>query len=300
LQNKKIMKEVKDVLKTAAKDILSEDTLNELQNIFNEAVAEKVKLHVEKALLEQDDDYSNKLEKLVAALDVDHTEKLTKVYEAVVADHAAKLHNVINKYEADYNGDAKNFKQNLVENISNYLELYIDEAIPAAAINEAVKNKKSNQILEQIKNVLSVNEASVNNSIREAIIDGKNQIDEANKKLEAVLSENKELKSKMEKLEVNKLVAEKTKDMNPEVVEKIFKLLNGKDPKFVKENFDYTVKMFEKTENERLETLASEAVNDSQAVEVDRPVIEESAKPTANENEVDASAAFYLKELSKY
>jgi len=300
LQNKKIMKEVKDVLKTAAKDILSEDTLNELQNIFNEAVAEKVKLHVEKALLEQDDDYSNKLEKLVAALDVDHTEKLTKVYEAVVADHAAKLHNVINKYEADYNGDAKNFKQNLVENISNYLELYIDEAIPAAAINEAVKNKKSNQILEQIKNVLSVNEASVNNSIREAIIDGKNQIDEANKKLEAVLSENKELKSKMEKLEVNKLVAEKTKDMNPEVVEKVFKLLNGKDPKFVKENFDYTVKMFEKTENERLETLASEAVNDSQAVEVDRPVIEESAKPTANENEVDASAAFYLKELSKY
>lgn len=294
------MKEVKDVLKTAAKDILSEDTLNELQNIFNEAVAEKVKLHVEKALLEQDDDYSNKLEKLVAALDVDHTEKLTKVYEAVVADHAAKLHNVINKYEADYNGDAKNFKQNLVENISNYLELYIDEAIPAAAINEAVKNKKSNQILEQIKNVLSVNEASVNNSIREAIIDGKNQIDEANKKLEAVLSENKELKSKMEKLEVNKLVAEKTKDMNPEVVEKVFKLLNGKDPKFVKENFDYTVKMFEKTENERLETLASEAVNDSQAVEVDRPVIEESAKPTANENEVDASAAFYLKELSKY
>lgn len=294
------MKEVKDVLKTAAKDILSEDTLNELQNIFNEAVAEKVKLHVEKALLEQDDDYSNKLEKLVAALDTDHTEKLTKVYEAVVADHAAKLQNVVNKYEADYNGDAKNFKENLIESISNYLELYIDEAIPAAAINEAVKNKKSNHVLEQIKKVLSVNEASVNDSIREAIIDGKKQIDEANKKLEAVLSENKELKSRMEKLEVNKLVAEKTKDMKPEVVEKVFKLLDGKDPKFVKENFDYTVKMFEKTENERLETLASEAVNDSQAVEVDRPVIEESAKPAANENNVDASAAFYLKELSKY
>jgi len=293
------MKEVKDVLKSAAKDILSEETLDELQNIFNEAVNEKIKLHIEKALIEQDEDYSNKLEKLVAAIDADHTEKLTKVYEAVLADHTAKLQNVIKKYEGGLNNDAKNFKQSLVENISNYLELYIDEAIPAKSINEAVKNKRSNQVLEQIKKMLSVNEVSVNDSIRDAIIDGKKQIDEANKKLEAVLAENIELKSKMEKLEVNKLVAEKTQDMKPEVVEKVFKLLQGKDPKFVKENFDYTVKMFEKSESERLETLASEAVNESQAVEVDRPVIEESTK-TEVAPEDDQSSSIYLKELSKY
>jgi len=295
------MKEVKDVLKSAAKDILTEETLNELQNIFNEAVSEKVKLHVEKALLEQDEDYSTKLEKLVNALDADHTEKLTKVYEAVIADHTAKLQQVVSKYENHYNKDADGFKNGLIENISNYLELYIDEVIPASAINEAAKNKRAANILEQLKNILAVNEAVVNDSIREAIVDGKKQIDEANKKLEAVLAENKELKSRIEKIDANNFVAEKTSDMKPEVVEKVFKLLKGKDPKFVKENFDYTVKMFEKTESERLETLASEAVNESQAVEVDRPVIEESTKQVVEENvETDSSAAFYLKELSKY
>jgi hypothetical protein len=295
-------KEVKDVLKEAAKDILSEETLNELQNMFNDAVSAKVKLHVEKALIEQDEDYSNKLEKLVNAIDSDHTEKLKQVYEAVVADHTEKLKQIISKYENASNGDAKNFKNNLVENISNYLELYIDEAIPAAAINEAVKNKRANAVLDNIKNALSVNEASVNDSIRDAIVDGKKQIDEANKKLEAVLSENEALKSKIEKISANNMIAEKTKGMDPKKVEQVFKLLNGKDPKFVIENFDYTVKMFDKSEEERLETLASEAVEESSAVDVDRPVVEEKVvtESTATSQQSDDSANFYLKELSKY
>ena len=303
LQNKKFMtKEVKDVLKEATKDILSEETLNELQNLFNEAVTEKVKLHVEKALIEQDEDYSNKLEKLVTAIDADHTEKLKQVYEAVVTDHTGKLKNVISRYEALTNSDAKDFKSNVVENISNYLELYLDEAIPASSINEAVKNKRAAQILESIKQTLSVNEAAVNDSIRSAIIDGKKQIDEANKKLEAVLSENSALKSKIEKIEANNLVAEKTKEMDAKKVEKIFKLLDGKDPKFVAENFDYTVRMFEKSEEERLETLASEAVEETKSTDVDRPIVEEAVMnenvdPTAIN---DDSAKFYLKELSKY
>ena len=295
------MKEVKDVLKEATKDILSEETLNELQSIFNEAVNTKVKLHVEKALIEQDEDYSNKLEKLVSAIDTDHTAKLNKVYEAVVADHTNKLKNVIEKYEGMSNNDAKNFKNNLVENISNYLELYIDEAIPAASINEAVKNKRAVAVLEGIKKTLAVDEALANSSIRDAVIDGKNQINEANKKLEAVLSENAALKSKLKEIESKNLFAEKTKDMDPKKVEQVVRLFEGKNPEFVKENFDYTVKMFEKSETERLETLATEAVEDSSSSQVDRPIIEEQLiGENTNLPAADDSSKYYLKELSKY
>lgn len=295
------MKEVKDVLKEATKDILSEETLNELQNIFNEAVNTKVKLHVEKALIEQDEDYSNKLEKLVSAIDTDHTAKLNKVYEAVVADHTNKLKNIIEKYEGMSNNDAKNFKNNLVENISNYLELYIDEAIPAASINEAVKNKRAVAVLESIKKTLAVDEALANSCIRDAVIDGKNQINEANKKLEAVLSENAALKSKLKEIESKNLFAEKTKDMDPKKVEQVVRLFEGKNPEFVKENFDYTVKMFEKSETERLETLATEAVEESTTSEVDRPVIEEQLiGENTNLPAAEDSSKYYLKELSKY
>jgi hypothetical protein len=253
--------------------------------------------------MEQDEDYSNKLEKLLAAIDNDHTIKLNKVYNAVCENHAKKLKQIVEKYEGELTGSAKNFKNTLIENISNYLELYIDEAIPAAAINEAVKNRKAQDILANMKNTLAVNEATSNNVVKEAIIDGKKQINEANKKLEAVSLEKQALKEKLEKIEANKIIAEKTKNMDLEKVEKVFKLLQGKDPKFVIENFDYAVKMFEKSEESRLETLAEEAAEETESTTVDRPVIEEKtvteSAAVVTEN-VDPAAKAYLKELSKY
>jgi len=294
------MSNITDALKEATKDILSEENLKEVQAAFEAAVNEKVKLHVEKALIEQDEDYSAKLEKLLEAIDNDHTAKLNKVYSAVCENHAAKLKTVIEKYSEELNSNANNFKSNLVEQISNYLELYVDEVIPANAIAEAVKNKRAAEVLEKTKKELAVDEALAKDSIREAVVDGKNQINEASKKLEASLKENLELKGKLQKIEFDKLVAEKTKDMDPAKVAKVFKLLEGKDAEFIKNNFDYTVKMFEKSEEERLETLAEEAVEESTTAEVDRPVIEESVTAPNNAVDADPAAKFYLKELSKY
>jgi len=294
------MSNITDALKEATKDILSEENLKEVQAAFETAVNEKVKLHVEKALIEQDEDYSAKLEKLLEAIDNDHTAKLNKVYSAVCENHAAKLKTVIEKYNEELNSNANNFKSNLVEQISNYLELYVDEVIPANAIAEAVKNKRAAEVLEKTKKELAVDEALAKDSIREAVVDGKNQINEASKKLEASLKENLELKGKLQKIEFDKLVAEKTKDMDPAKVAKVFKLLEGKDAEFIKNNFDYTVKMFDKSEEERLETLAEEAVEESTTAEVDRPVIEESVTAPNNSVDADPAAKFYLKELSKY
>ena len=292
-------KNITDALKEATKDILSEDNLKEIQAAFEQAVNEKVKLHVEKALIEQDEDYSAKLEKLLEAIDSDHTEKLNKVYSAVCENHAAKLKAVIEKYEKEINNGAKDFKDNIVEQVSNYLELYVEEVIPSAAIAEAVKNKRAVEVLEGMKKNLSIDEATAKESIREAVIDGKNQINEASKKLEATLKENAELKGKLEKVAFDRFIAEKTKDMDPSKVEKVFKLLEGKDMEFVKNNFDYAVKMFEKKEEERLETLAEEAVEETTSTEVDRPIIEEKVATPAS-NEVDPASNYYLKELSKY
>lgn len=294
------MSNITDALKEATKDILSEENLKEIQTAFETAVNEKVKLHVEKALIEQDEQYSSKLEKLLEAIDADHTAKLNRVYEAVCENHAAKLGAVIEKYENEIGTNAVDFKKNLVEQLSNYIELYIDEAIPADAINEAVRNKRAAEVLENMKSTLAVDEAVAKDSIRGAIIDGKKQIDEASKKLESTLLENKELKEKLEQVEFNKFIAEKTKDINPEKAEKILKLLEGKTPQFIKENFDYTVKMFDKTEEDRLESLTEEATEETAATEVDRPVVEEKVEQTVVTENADPAASYYLKELSKY
>ena len=73
-----------DQLKEATKDILSEDSLKEIETAFNEAVNDKVQLHVEKALLEQDEAHAAKLTELLEAVDSDHTKKLEKLVEAIV------------------------------------------------------------------------------------------------------------------------------------------------------------------------------------------------------------------------
>ena len=90
-------KNVVDVLKEATKDILSEQTLNEIQQAFEASVDEKVKIHVEKALIEQDEDHSTKLESLVEAIDKDHVAKLNKVVAAIDENHSGKLQSIVEK-----------------------------------------------------------------------------------------------------------------------------------------------------------------------------------------------------------
>ena len=67
--------------------------------------------------------------------------------------------------------------------------------------------------------------------------------------------------------------------------------MNGKNAQFINENFDYTVKLFAKKSNDRLETLKEEALNES--TNVDRVVLEQ----TQNDAKVLSP---YLSELSKY
>jgi len=289
---------IKDILKEATKDILSDESLSHIEKFFNEQVETKIALHVEKALNEQDADYSAKLEKLLEAIDSDHTNKLQKVYEAVCANHANKLKQVVEKYENALNKEAVEFKEGVVNNLSKYIDLYIDEKIPAEAISEAVKNKRAVNVLNNLRSALSVEAVVDNKEVKEAVIDGKKQINEATKKLEVVLQENTALKSKIEGIEKAEYLSEKTKDMPEDKKEAILKILGNKSLEFVKENFDYTSKMFDKTEDERLETLATEAAEVTEASKVDRPVVEEAVVTESVES--DPATNLYLKELTKY
>ena len=66
----------------------------------------------------------------------------------------------------------------------------------------------------------------------------------------------------------------------------------GKSATFINENFDYTVKLFNKKSNDRLDNLKEEALSESS--NVDRVILEQQEEPIATE------FSPYLKELSKY
>lgn len=273
---------------------LSPESVTEIQNAIEQKVNEKVQIHVEKALVEQDELYSNKLSQLLEAIDNDHTKKLEKVVEAIDADRTGKLKAVIAKYETTLNEDAQAFKAQLVESISDYLEVYLDEAIPAADIQEAVRNKKAVAVLENLRTHLAVDAALEKDSIKEAILDGKSQINEASEKLESVVAENAQLKNKLNALEASLIIEQNSVNLDEKQKNYVKKVFANKTPAFIKENFDYTLKLFDKKSADRLESLKEEAL--TEASNVDRVILEQ------NEEVINEGAQLspYLSELSKY
>lgn len=283
------MNTISDILREATDGQIDEAVLTSIEEAFNVRLEEKVKIHVDKALLEQDELYSNKLEELLEALDSDHSKKLKKVVEAVDADRANKLKAVVSKYEGILNEDAEAFKQSLVESISEYLDAYIAESVPAEDIKEAVKNKKAVAVLEDLRKHLAIDTALQKESIKEAVADGKSQINEASTKLESALNEKAKVEEELQSLKVSQFITEKTKELDERTSKYISKMLGNKPYDYVTENFDYTLKLFEKKEESRLEGLKAEALTET--VKVDR-VIEEKVE--------EKPLSPYMSELSKY
>jgi len=292
------MSNISEVLKEATKDFLSEETLKEIENVFNTTVNERVELHVKKALTEQDEDYSAKLEKLIEAIDTDHTAKLQKVVEAIDTDRAAKLKTVIEKYETALQKEAATFKNELVAKISKYLEVYLENKIPEASINEAVKNKKAVKVLENIRNILAVNMAISNESIKDAVVDGKNRLNEAATQLEASNEKVKTLTEELASVKAKLALEKKIQELDENKKKYARKMLANKSEEFINENFDYTLGLWEKNEEVKTDNIKEEAVKAATSSEVDRPVVTESVA-TGNDA-ADPSFNAYLSELKKY
>jgi len=285
------MQNISDILREATNGQVDEVVLTDIENAFNSRLQEKAKLHVDKALLEQDELYSAKLEQLLEAIDADHSAKLEKVVKAIDKDRVAKLKAVVTKYENTLNEDAEVFKADLVESISEYLDAFLEESVPTAEIKEAVKNKKAITVLEGLRKHLAVDSALEKKSIKDAVSDGKNQINEATVRLESALQEKDAVIEELNSIKSNLLIEQKTSRLDERTSKFVKKMLNGKSYDYIAENFDYTLKLFGKKEESRLESLKTEALKDTSKSDVlQEQVVVESA----------AAASPYMSELSKY
>lgn len=291
--------EITKLLKEATQGILTDETLNQIQEAFDSAVDEKVKIHVEKALTEQDAEYTEKAEQLLEALDKDHSAKLTKVVEAQDLNNAAKLQSVISKYQKIVGEQANQFKSELVGKISDYIDVFIESKIPTKAIKEAVQNQKARQILNNLRESLAIDSALMSKSLRDALLDGKTQIVESKKAAEQAITEASQLRETLGKAKAALILEQKTSKLAPKKKEYAQRVFEGKSPKFILENIDYTLSLFDKKEEERLQTLKEEAFSQRQ-VQEDRVVIEEDTEVNENNEENFGHVSNYLNELSKY
>jgi hypothetical protein len=308
----------KEILKEQFKDLVTEETLTTVYEAFeqavnekatqkaeqiseeklteqNEKLQEKINLEVEAALLKVDEDHSEKLQKLVESIDADHTAKLEKLIEAIDTDHTAKLQKVlkkideshtemlqqvINKYENALVTEAKEFRDNMVSEVSNYLDLYLTKTVPTEQISEAVNNIQAKKTLDAIRNLVAIDESYIDGEVKEALQDGKKIIDSLKKELNEAISTNTELNHKLNEVEANFLLEQKTKELPTSAKKYVSKLLKGKSVEYIQENFQYVVDMHERELSEKVETSKEENVTRRIVESTDRPVVDE---PLENE-----------------
>lgn len=313
---------IKNILNEQFKDLISEETLNELEKTFQQAVDEKanekIVLETENVKQKLDESYTEKLQTVIEKIDQDHTTKLKKLVEALDTDHAVKLQKlikgidkkytgmlkqVVEKYETQLTSEAKTFQERLVEEVSNYLDLYIDKALPKEQISEAVENIRAAKQIQQIRQIVGITEEFVDGEIKEALVDGKNTIESLRKELNTVLKENADLSLKKNKAEAYILLEKKTAELPSAKKAFINKLLGNKSPEYIEENFSYVVDMFEKETQEEVE-LIKESVKEENTLNssVDRPTVIEEQQNFNNEIERNSSSegvSGYLNEMKK-
>ena len=292
------------VLREATNGLLNEQSLEIIESAFNEEVEKRAVLREQAALELQDQEYSDKLVQVLEAIDRDKTRKLVKVVEAIDRNNALKLKKVIRKYNNALHGDAHTFKESVVKHISDYLEVYLEELVPQQAINEAVKNKKAYSVLAGLRNQLSIGSSLLDESVRTAVIDGKQQIDALQDQLD---EKNKQIENLTEHYRVvaaNLLLEQKSAGLPTKKKEYLKKVLGSRSPEFINENFEYTLKLYDKKEKEQLQNLREEAM-ETRKVKVKSPsiddlIINEQINRVPQPRPQRTPTDGYLEQLGKY
>lgn len=310
---------IKNILNEQFKDLISEETLNTIEEAFQQAVEEKskekIQLESENIKLKLDEHYTGKLQEVIEKIDTDHTAKLKKLVEAIDTDHAVKLQKlvkgidkkhtemllqVVEKYEGQIQEEAKEFQDRLVEEVSNYLDLYLDKNVPKNQISEAAENIKAARQLAQIRQIVGISEEFVDTEIKEALVDGKKTIDSLRTELNEALKENAELNQRANRAESSIILEQKTADMPLAKRQYVTKLLKNRTPQYIEENISYVIEMFERESEQEVDEIKESVKQQfTQTPRVDRQVIEES---TEFNNEIERtessdSVTGYLNEM---
>ena len=299
---------IKELIKSIDPDVITEETATVIAEAFEKAVEEKAKarveLEVKSALINLDEEHAAKLQKLIDAIDLDHTNKLQQVVSAINENHAAKLKTVLRKYDTLVEERAQQFSSKLVGEISNYLDLYLEKAIPSLQLEEAVANTYAKNTLSKIKKLISIDPEYINENVKEALTTGKRAIDNLKSQLNESVKDNIRINQELKQTKAALILEAKAKDLPQRKKDYVTRLLSNKDAQYIEENFNYVVEMFEKDELE----LADDVTENATARAVTRDVapaqtsiIEESVSSTDSSR--DNSVSGYLtimKQQEKY
>ena len=215
----------------------------------------------------------NKMKTVLEAIDADRTEKLNQIEERIDTDHTAKLQNIINMYESNYS-------DNLVEKVSDYLDVYLEEVLPEEKAVNMAKVSRYNDVFMEMRKLLVVTDEFVNSEIKEAVEDAKQQLDEKTDSINGLMLEKIAMTKTIERLEAKALLREKTENMTEGEKAYITKFFENSDVKEIHSKLNEAVRAYDNDMTRKKEVLLSETKK------TDIPVIHDEVEEVIlNENE---------------
>jgi hypothetical protein len=298
---------INEVLDQIGSDVLTTEAKQLLADAFTDAVEKTVKerseLNAQSALQSLDESHALQLEQLLSAIDQDHTSKLTAVLSKIDEDHSEKLNYLVKKYERIVKEDATEFKAQLVKQLSNYLDLYLENAVPKQEIMEAVSNKQAQKTLNEIKQLIAIDEDFISDTIREAVTDGKQQIETLKTELNEAVKQNIRIIQEAKIVKSDLLIEQSVNGFSKAKKAHCVKMLKGKDPDYIVENFTFVADMFDKAESSETEVLAESGKKSARTIveKVDTPKADKTDASLLNEQApaVAGSTFDYLGALQK-
>ena len=240
---------------------------------------------LEKVLEHIDTDHAEKLEAVLEHIDADHSEKLESVLESIDTDHSEKLQQIVDLYEAklaeakadkededeedkddvieeedkdkDEDEDSEEVKidEKLAENVSEYLENFINESTDTVNFINEARLEKLEGIISEMRKTLSVTDEYVETEITEAVLDAKSQIETANTELNKSLNESIELKKQIKTLEAKQLLESKTSAFSESKKLYISKVFAESTKEDILSNIDEAVKAYDTELNEKRQMI---------------------------------------------
>jgi hypothetical protein len=293
---------INEILSSISEEILSEEVKTQISDSFKtvleEVSTEKAKVLLEAQEKEIDAKHAEMLKTLVEKIDADHTEKMKLVLETMDQEYGKKLSKVVEKYEQDINESAKAFKSEMIQKTASFIDLYIDKAIPQDHLKEAVENIKARRILEKVRDVVGLDTDFMSNEIKTAIKEGHEKIQELEQKVAESINESKTLKESLNGANASLFLVESTKSLPDEKASYLKKTFEGKGLKDIKENFKFVLEMYEKNEQDHIDSIKNKEQSKSKVLKegLDMPKSVETPKVEGTKNsEMDV----YLEALAR-
>lgn len=259
-------KNIADLLPEAITKHLSDESLSalkeEFENLVESKVAERLAVATAAAEAALDEEVNKQTTDLIHKIEEAHKIGLEKVVNYLNEKYESNVNKVRNYYKNQLGREALKFKNQLVESVSKYIDARVDKFIPYNEVKAAVKNDSAMKVLESFKQILSVNEATSNASIRSAIMEGHKMLQEAKTQAEQAINEKIAVQKQLDEMAESYAFERNISQLDEDQKNFAIRMAKKAGVGYVNENMNYISNLYEKKLiNERKELAVKEMNN---------------------------------------